>query len=98
MEPGLLGVLAVPAAWTTFFSLFNDLRVRRLRSFGGVGCYAAGIWLALAHGLRGAAQAWVIAALAGGALYVLYETLAWLRGPKPGSPPSPKHFLNALSF
>ena len=76
-----LTFLAMPAAWTIFFSLFNTPGIRGWRSLGWLSCYLVGIAMFFSIGWRRAGTTWLAVGLATGALYYAYDWWA-TRGQK----------------
>lgn len=70
-----LAYLAIPAAWTIFFSMFNTPGVRGWRNLGWPACYVVGVAMFWSLGWRRAGATWLAVGLATGVLYYLY--LAW---------------------
>ena len=68
-----LAYLAIPAAWTIFFSTFNTPGIRGWRYLGWLACYLVGIAMFASIGWRHAGMTWVAVGLATGALYYTYD-------------------------
>jgi hypothetical protein len=73
-----LAYLAVPAAWTIFFSLFNT-RIRGLRNLGWPSCYLVGLAMLWSLGWRRAGTTWLSVGFATGLLYYLYQAWSAMR-------------------
>ncbi len=72
-----LGYLAIPTAWTVYFSMFMAPRIRGWRNLGWPACYVLGFVMLGNVGWRRAGATWAAVGLATGLLYLLYE--AWPR-------------------
>lgn len=76
IHQGWLVYLAIPTAWTVFFSLFNAPGVRRWRNFGWPLCYVLGCVMFWSIGWRQAGATWLAVGFGTGLLYYLYELWA----------------------
>jgi hypothetical protein len=77
--------LAVPAAWTIFFSLFNTPGVRGWRNLGWPTCYLVGVAMFWSIGWRRAGATWLSVGFATGLLYYLYQTWSAMRAKDPAA-------------
>lgn len=73
-EPAIM--LAIAAAITCVFSLFNRPSIRGLRNLGILATYALGIFSAFRFGLMAAIATWALFGFGSGFLYYLYERWA----------------------
>ena len=67
--------LAVPAAWTVFFSMFSTAGLRGWRNLGWPACYIVGAAMLWNVGWRRAGATWLSIGFASGLLYYVYQ--AW---------------------
>ena len=70
-----LGYLAIPAAWTIFFSMFSRPGVRGWRNLGWPACYVLGLVMFWRLGWQRAGATWLAVGLGTGLLYYIYQ--AW---------------------
>lgn len=73
-----LSLLAVTAAWSSFFSLFNRQHIRGWRNLGLLAGYAAGIAMFVALPWRQAFVTWGVMGVGAGVLYIVYQLVAYL--------------------
>jgi hypothetical protein len=89
-------VLAGAAAWTVFFSLFNNPGVRGWRNLGWIACYLLGLAMAVVLPWRAALVTWSLAGLTSGLVYFAYELFAYIQSPAPDAKPRAGTLLNGL--
>jgi ABC-type spermidine/putrescine transport system permease subunit II len=77
--------LAVPAAWTIFFSMFNTPGVRGWRNLGWPTCYLVGVAMFWSIGWRRAGIIWLCIGFATGFLYYLYQVWSATRVKDPAA-------------
>jgi hypothetical protein len=80
-----LAYLAVPAAWTIFFSLFNTPGIRGWRNLGWPSCYLVGVAMLWSIGWRRAGTTWLSVGFATGLLYYLYQSWSARREKDPAA-------------
>ncbi|MFC0682940.1 hypothetical protein ACFFGH_34360 [Lysobacter korlensis] len=98
VDPFWLCLLAASAGWSSFFSLFQRPHVRGWRNLGLLAGFLLGIAMLVALPWRQALATWAVAAVSGGALYIVYELVAYVRMPAkaPDARPRLGHLVHAF--
>ena len=72
-------ILAGAAAWTVFFSLFNNPGVRGWRNLGWIACYVIGLAMPFVLPWRRALATWSLVGLVSGMIYFAYELFGYIQ-------------------
>ena len=76
----LIALLAA-AAWTVFFSMFNNPGIRGWRNLGWLACFIIGLVMLFKLPLSSSLGTWALVGVCSGGLYFAYETFAFARAP-----------------
>lgn len=87
-------VLILAVGWTTLFSFSNTPGIRGYRNLGILVSYISVLAFLFVAGWRATLTTWVVFGILGGAIYVCWKILQWLRSP--AGEPKPAISLSRL--